>query len=151
MLGTCDVEVVYQDVQKPLTVLVVEGQGPSLLGRDWLLELKLNWSEIQQIQATEVSSLQSVLLKYNKLFDSNLGTLKGETAKIHVDPQAKPVFCRPRPVPYAQRIKVEQELERLEKTGIRHLSFAQSRGFVFNINRRTIFYETRFVACLPTS
>ena len=54
VLGTCDVEVVYQDVQKPLTILVVEGQGPSLLGRDWLLELKLNWREIQQIQATEV-------------------------------------------------------------------------------------------------
>ena len=102
VLGTCDVEVVYQDVQKPLTIL---------------LELKLNWREIQQIQATEVSSLQSVLLKYNELFDSELGTLKGETAKIHVDPQAKPVFCRARPVPYAQRNKVEQELERLEKMG----------------------------------
>ena len=59
-----------------------------------------------------------MLLKYNKLFDSELGTLKGETAKIHLDPQAKPVFCRARPVPYAQRNKVEQELERLEKMGI---------------------------------
>ena len=58
VLGTCDVEVVYQDVQKPLTILVVEGQGPSLLGRDWLLELKLNWKEIQQIQATEVSVIK---------------------------------------------------------------------------------------------
>ena len=43
VLGTCDVEVVYQDVQKPLTIL---------------LELKLNWREIQQIQATEVSVIK---------------------------------------------------------------------------------------------
>ena len=39
-------------------------------------------------------------------------------AKIHVDPQATPKFCKARPVPYALRGKIYQELKRLEKNGI---------------------------------
>ena len=44
--------------------------------------------------------------------------VKGVTAKIHVDPQACPRFCRPRSVPFAMKQKIEEELERLLKEGI---------------------------------
>ncbi len=39
-------------------------------------------------------------------------------AKIHVYPSAQPRFCKPRAIPYALRRKVEEELERLQRTGI---------------------------------
>ena len=44
--------------------------------------------------------------------------VKGVMAKIHVDPQACPRFCKPRSVPFAMKEKVEEELECLLKEGI---------------------------------
>ena len=38
--------------------------------------------------------------------------------KLHVDPQVRPKFYRPRSVPYAMREKVKLELERLHEQGI---------------------------------
>ena len=44
-----------------LSLLVVKGNGPSLLGRDWLDHLKLDWTLIHHVQAT---SLDTVLSKH---------------------------------------------------------------------------------------
>ena len=44
---------------------------------------------------------------------SNLGTVKGMEAAIHIDPEATPLFHKVRPVPFALKEKVEAELERL--------------------------------------
>lgn len=47
-----------------------------------------------------------------------MGLVKGVTAKLHVDPNAKAHFCKARQVPYALRGHVEAELNRLEKAGV---------------------------------
>ena len=52
------------------------------------------------------------------MFADELGCVKGVKAKIYVDPEARPMFCKPRSVPFAFRKKVNEELERLEKTGV---------------------------------
>ena len=52
-----------------------------------------------------------------QLFEEGLETLQGTKAKIHVDPTATPIFHKARPVPYALREKIEQDLERLERAG----------------------------------
>ena len=52
------------------------------------------------------------------MFDDGLGEIKGMEARIDVDPQAQPRFCKARPVPFALRDKVEAELERLQRAGI---------------------------------
>ena len=59
-----------------------------------------------------------VLDKYNLVFEKGLGKLKGTTAKIHIDPQTKPIFCKACQVPYAIRPKLEVELDRLQREGI---------------------------------
>ena len=52
------------------------------------------------------------------MFKEELGKVRSTTASIYIDPEATPVFCRPRPVPYSLRGKVEQELKRLEEDNV---------------------------------
>ena len=41
-----DVQVVYQGQTAILPLVVVKGDGPTLLGRNWLTKIKLNWDKI---------------------------------------------------------------------------------------------------------
>ena len=116
--GVITVDVQYNGQSEPLELIVVAGSGPSLLGRDWLHKLKLDWKGIYKVQATSDQSLQDVLGKHPNLFNEELGKMKSTTASIYIDPAATPVFCRPRTVPYALRAKVEQELQRLERDNV---------------------------------
>ena len=60
----------------------------------------------------------SICQEFPEVFQDGLGTLKGFKATIHVDQEVNPVFCKARPVPYALKPLVEQELASLEKDGV---------------------------------
>ena len=64
------------------------------------------------------NSLEEILKCHMTVFQNELGTIQGTTAKIHVDPNICPKFCKARPIPFTLHKKVEDELERLEKEGI---------------------------------
>ena len=111
----CYVNLAYKGqtaINMPL--LIVQGLGPSLFGRNWLKEIILDWNEIYHVYS---DSLQVVLDKYPSVFQEGLGMLKGFQAKMHVDLHAKPRFFKARTVPYAFRDKVEVELKRLQEEG----------------------------------
>ena len=108
-------EVQYQGQDASLPRLVVAGEGPSLLGRDWLTQLRLDWKSICNIR---VKALEDALSKHEKVFQDGLGTLEGYKATLHVDPNASPKFCKARTVPYAMQELVEKELDRLVDEGI---------------------------------
>ena len=55
------------------------------------------------------------LSKYADVFKDELGTIRGTTLKLTVDPNAKPHSCKPRTVSYAIKAKLEAELERLQQ------------------------------------
>ena len=113
VLGSITVDVAYKGQSKTLSLLVVAGQGPSLLGRNWLKELQLDWQELYQINQSE-DALQALLQKHKTVFKEELGEAVGITAKLHVSTNIKPSFCRARPVPHALKSKIEQELQRLQ-------------------------------------
>eukprot|EP00731_Ephydatia_muelleri_P037001 Em0374g4a len=100
---------------RSLDLLVVQGRGPSLIGRDWLSKLKINLS-LFYVGSSE--GVEQLLERHATLFEGKLGLLEGMRVKIHVDKTVKPRFYKPRPVPYALRDKVEQELERLQRDGV---------------------------------
>ena len=45
-LGSIDVTVVYNNQTVDLPLLVIEGEGPSLFGRNWLKFIRLDWKSI---------------------------------------------------------------------------------------------------------
>lgn len=85
--------------------------------QNWLEKIQLNWPSINSIHHKH-SSVEDLLKKHSQLFRSELGTLKGMEAKIFVPPDSQPQFYKPRPLPYALKDKVEQELDKLVEAGI---------------------------------
>ena len=81
------VKVCYGQQEAKFTLLVVHGRGPSLLGRNWLQSLQLNWQEIHSLHSC---SLLEVLDKHAEIFKEGLGTLKDYQAKIYIDHDATP-------------------------------------------------------------
>ena len=116
VVGSIQVEVEHNGGRKELQLLVVKGDGPSLLGRDWLSELRLDWEAIHNVCVQD--HLETILDDHSELFKDELGLIRGVKAKIHVDQQAHPCFCKPRAVPFSLRKGVELELERLEEEGV---------------------------------
>ena len=75
----------------------------------------ISWCRIHYIPST---GLQNLLEKYDIVFQDKLGSFQGRQAKIEVDPEATPHFCKARMLPYAMRAKVEEEIDRLVSDGI---------------------------------
>lgn len=115
VLGQTQVLVKYNQQEHNLPLLVAKGNGHSLFGRNWLSCVKLNWEEIHQVYS---SSLKTVLDRHSAVFEEGQGKLVGYKAKITLDPQATPRFCKARPMPYALKAKVEEELDCLTTDGI---------------------------------
>ena len=113
VLGSAMVSVQANNQELQLPLLVVEGDGPSLFGHNWLTKIRLSWKEIFSVRIQQ--TLENILEQHREVFKPELGTLNGVTAKLHIDPQAQPQFFKARTVPFALREKVECELERLEK------------------------------------
>ena len=65
--GIIRVHVLYQAQQAELDLLVVAGKGPSLLGRDWLENLRLDWQSIKY-STTVADDLQEILDKHSTVF-----------------------------------------------------------------------------------
>ena len=114
VVGCSNVNMDYEGQCVVLPLYVVAGCGPTLLGRDWLSQVRLNW---QQIHHVHTPTLQALLTRFPAVFQEGLGTLKGYQAKIHVDPNATPRYNQARSVSYAFREKVELELQRLQNEG----------------------------------
>lgn len=121
VLGKIQVPVKHEGQEWTLPLVVVKGNKTPLLGRNWLRKIKLNWGKIfslNESKENEHLSLQGVLGKHKELFKEGYGKIKDFKATIRVQSDAKPIFHKPRPVPYALRESVEKELERLQKNGI---------------------------------
>ena len=117
-IGVVNISVTYVDQTFELSLQVVTCQGPTLLGRDWLRKLNLNWSELFRINRMSTLTLQSVLEKNKEVFDDKLGRVNTAEVHLHLKPDATPHFYRPRPVPYSMREKIETELQRMEAQGV---------------------------------
>lgn len=119
VLGECEVQVSYKEQNEVLPLVVVGGSGPDLIGRNWLKFIRLDWKNICRVsQHGTQGRLEALLGKYKEVLSPDLGAIKSLQAKLHVKKNAEPKFCKARPVPFALRKAIEDELDRLEKEGI---------------------------------
>ena len=116
VVGSCTVTVSHNNQTVQLPLLVVSGNGPNLLGRDWLRHLQLAWHTIRQVNHS--TSASAIAEHYSELFRDELGELKGQTVHINMKADAKPRFCKARAVPFAMKQQVDDELDRLLEQGV---------------------------------
>ena len=116
-MGQVDVEVHYRSYKGILKLYVVEGNGPTLLGRDWLAKIQLDWSSIKAVAASS-PTLSQLVERYQAVFEPGTGTMTQLSAHLSLKEQAEPRFCKPRPITFAIRDRVGQELDRLEESGV---------------------------------
>ena len=109
--GTLNVRVQYEGQLKKLVLVVIAGDGPSLLGRNWLNHIVLNWKKVFAVRTLLLESLNRVLQRHKSLFSEGLGTIEPYRATLYTQPGAKPQFCKPRLVPFAIRDALGNELD----------------------------------------
>ena len=95
LMGCCDVEVKAGETIKQLELIVCKGNGLSLLGRNWLEEIKLNWSQIAHANGATKGNqpkLERILDRYRDVFTVELGHCKGVKAKLYLKKTVHPSF-----------------------------------------------------------
>ena len=116
VLGELQVTVHYNEQKVSLPLIVLQGSGPNLFGRNWLEQIKLNWPQLCTVKSS--SALQEVLDQHEAVFCDELGKLEGTQVSIEVDSDAQPRFFKPRPLPFTLKSKVADELDRLQANGV---------------------------------
>ena len=86
-------------------MIVAENEGrPTLLGRNWLEKLKVNWNDVFSLNGTlRNEELDCNINKHADLFREGCDGMKGIEAHIRVCEGASPIYFKLRPVPYALR------------------------------------------------
>ena len=112
VIGEKIVKVQYGNQKYELPIMVVDGDRPSLLGRNWLIHIKLDWNTIFKVQS------DFPVDEYPDVFLGSFEKISGFQAHFQVKNNAVPKFSRARPVPYAIREKVGAQLDEMEGQGV---------------------------------
>ncbi|XP_043208722.1 uncharacterized protein LOC122374183 [Amphibalanus amphitrite] len=116
VLGQVLVDVDYAGRVVRLPLVVVDGAGPLLLGRNWLDHIRLDWPAICRVQ--EQARVDGILEEFPEVFQDGLGCYTGGEVNIEVDPDVQPRFFKPRTVPLAYREEVDAQLEQGIRDGL---------------------------------
>lgn len=87
LVGERKMEVKYNSQCKNMVLHVVEGDGPSLLGRDWLRHIKFDWRSIGltlNIVNKDKSRVDTLLSKYSSVFEEGLSAMNSFKACLHL-------------------------------------------------------------------
>ena len=116
-LGVAEVEVEWKNAIKKLPLIVMPGQTSMLLGRNWMRELEIGIPELMKVEEAGKTQLEDLLKKFSGVFQEELGTMADIEVHIELREDARPVFHKARPVPYALKQKVEEALDRMVELG----------------------------------
>ena len=112
--GFCKVEIKYSNITKMMKLYIIKKGMCPILGRNFISEfgLVLGRNDVNMIENAPDKFLVD---KFGVLFEDVLGTFKYGKMHLNLKQGAIPKYIRPRPLPFAMRQKVENELNRLLK------------------------------------
>ena len=115
--GSVQCRVNYRGQQYTLPLLVVQGNGRSLLGRNWMESIKLDWNNIFSVTGSGRDVMADLQEEFAELFAEGLGRYRGPPVKIYLNHEVQPIFLKARSVPFAMRQGIEECLEKEVKEG----------------------------------
>ena len=121
--GECYVSVrVGKFTNDNLRLLIVDSDNATnLLGIDWSDKFNLSQHGLSAV-ANKVDSVENrvnaLAEQFSDVFKSGIGLCKSFQVPIHLKPEHKQCFSKPRPVPYSQLESTRTELQRLESEGV---------------------------------
>ena len=65
------VQVRYNGYEGTHNLVVVQGSGPNLIGRDWLGHIRIDWARLKFVTR---GSIEGLVAKYSLLFAPGTGT-----------------------------------------------------------------------------
>lgn len=114
-IGYAEVSVSYKGNQFVGDLYVVPDYGSPIMGRRWIRALNIT---LQDVNNVSIKSIEEVIEEYKDVFKQEVGKMKDFKCSLLLNRDAKPVFMKPRRVPYALVDEVERELDTLEREGI---------------------------------
>lgn len=124
-VGVCKMKVTYNDKEAVGDLYVLQNKVEPILGRGWIRSLNMQINSIEEIKYADISEgeckqlINGLLEEYIDIFTEEIGKIPNYKCSIELqDENTKPMYMKPRPVPYALREKIEEEIERLEKANI---------------------------------
>ncbi|XP_064479921.1 uncharacterized protein K02A2.6-like [Ornithodoros turicata] len=115
--GQANVCVQFCDKSAVLPLFLTGDRSPTLLGRNWIQQLGIGIADVQ-VNKCSLSDVKSLIHEYSELFSNGLGQYKGPAATIHVLECSLPKFFKPRPLAFALKEGVAEELQRLQRDGV---------------------------------
>ncbi|UYV65035.1 K02A2.6-like [Cordylochernes scorpioides] len=113
ILGKIKADVKVNNRNITMELLVVEGPGPNLIGREAFdqIGIGLEWINYGD-------SVCQITEEFMDVFKDKLGQYRGPPIHIKIKTLGKPTFLRARTLPYAIKPKVEEALRKMEEQGI---------------------------------
>jgi ribosomal protein S27AE len=112
---TSKVEIGNQQVEAEF--IVIEGEGRSLLSKETAEQLGVLRVGLNVNHISRKLTLEDIKNRYPAVCEG-IGRLKDYQAKIHVDPNVKPIAQNPRRIPFAMRDKLELKIKELLQSDI---------------------------------
>lgn len=123
-IGKIDATFTYKNENFEGTLHILKEKVDSILGRDMIRKLQLDFSEIHHLDNDISKSdyklkITELIKEFQDLFVDKIGEIPKFKAELKLQNNyGTPIFMRPRPVPYALRDRIENEIDRLESLGI---------------------------------
>ncbi|XP_003241242.1 uncharacterized protein K02A2.6-like [Acyrthosiphon pisum] len=116
---TAKVEFNNQVVDCEFIVVKSTGNPYPLCGRNLLSKLGISWVQLNSIQDNKKArDLNELLIEYKDLFSGKLGEYAHMEVHLELNSDIQPIFHKHRCIPFAHKLAVEKELQRLEDSGV---------------------------------